>query len=247
MDEPLGRRNYETFARRYAARVGTKPHNAYYERPATLSLLPDVAGRRVLDAGCGPGHYAAELLDRGAAVTAFDVTPAMVALAEEHTGGRAKVLQADFEEPLSFAADAEFDVVLCALALDYVEDWEPVFAEFARVLRPGGVAVLSHGHPMGDYHVCRAKSERTTDYFATERHEFAWTGFGEPRPRIAFYRRSLSATLNPLLAAGLALDRILEPLPTDEFRRADPDGHAHLMREPAFLCVRARKPGGSYA
>ncbi|WP_279387450.1 hypothetical protein [Rubrobacter taiwanensis] len=28
-----------------------------YERPATLSLLPDVAGKRVLDAGCGPGVY----------------------------------------------------------------------------------------------------------------------------------------------------------------------------------------------
>jgi hypothetical protein len=48
---------YEELAKPSAAPVDTKPHNAYYERPATLSLLPDVAGLNVLDAGCGPGAY----------------------------------------------------------------------------------------------------------------------------------------------------------------------------------------------
>jgi hypothetical protein len=57
---------YERLAEAYAARVDTKPHNAYYERPATLSLLPDVAGKRVLDAGCGPGVYSEWLAERGA-------------------------------------------------------------------------------------------------------------------------------------------------------------------------------------
>ena len=45
-----------------------------------LALLPDVSGKRVLDAGCGPGHYAEELVNRGASVVACDVTPAMVEL-----------------------------------------------------------------------------------------------------------------------------------------------------------------------
>ena len=49
----------------YARLIDTKPHNAYYERPATLALLPDVNGMHVLDAGCGPGIYAEELLKRG--------------------------------------------------------------------------------------------------------------------------------------------------------------------------------------
>jgi hypothetical protein len=46
-DKSLGEKNYEQFAQRYAAKVETKAHNAYYERPATLSLLPNV--RRCLD------------------------------------------------------------------------------------------------------------------------------------------------------------------------------------------------------
>jgi hypothetical protein len=42
---------YERLADTYAEMIDTKPHNAYLERPATLSLLPDVKGKRVLDAG----------------------------------------------------------------------------------------------------------------------------------------------------------------------------------------------------
>lgn len=53
----IGESSYEQFADRYAQYVDTRPHNAYYERPATLALLPDVRGLRVLDAGCGPAIY----------------------------------------------------------------------------------------------------------------------------------------------------------------------------------------------
>jgi len=240
--KPLGRRNFEQFAQRYADATPTKPHNAYYERPATLSLLPDVAGRRVLDAGCGPGHFAVELLRRGAEVVAADVTPEMVALARDLVGDRATVLEADLEQPFAFAEDASFDGVLCALMLDYVADWRPLFREFHRVLRPDGFLVLSHGHPMADFRVCRERCDPDSVYFDVEQHELAWGGFGEPRPVIRFYRRPLQEMINPLLEAGFRLDRLLEPTPTAAYADSDPEGHAFYLREPNFLCVRARKP-----
>ena len=243
--KPLGQRNYEQFARRYAEYAARKPHNAHYERPATLSLLPDLEGKRVLDAGCGPGHYAVELLQRGADLVAVDVTPEMVEITRESVGDRATVLRADLEQPLHFAADGEFDVVVCPLMLDYVADWAPLFREFHRVLQPGGLLIYSHGHPMSDYRLCRERCDPDSVYFDVEEHELEWNGFGEPRPLVRFFRRPLGAMLNPLVEAGFVLDRVLEPLPTDEFRRAAPDDYAFLMREPCFLCVRAIKGKGA--
>jgi len=238
--EPLGRRNYKPFAGRYAAAAKSKPHNAFYERPATLSLLPKLEGKRVLDAGCGPGHYAAELLDRGAGVVAVDVTPEMVELARAGIGGRAGVIEADLGRPLPFSGRS-FDVVLCALVLEYIEDRESLFREFFRVLKPGGRLVYSHGHPMSDYVLVRDRVDPGAAYFDTALFDYPWGGFGEPRPVVRSWRRPLGAMLNPLVAAGFTLEAVLEPKPTEAFREADPEGYAALLREPCFLCVRARK------
>lgn len=64
---------YDAFAAEFEAHARDSPYNAYYDRPAVLKLLGDVRGRRVLDAGCGPGFYAEELVRRGADVVAFDL------------------------------------------------------------------------------------------------------------------------------------------------------------------------------
>lgn len=234
---PVALHAYEELAEAYAARIDTKPHNAYYDRPATLSLLPDVRGKKVLDAGCGPGAYAQWLVDHGAEVVALDVSPKMVGLARQRLGDRATVLQADFGRPLDFLAGASFDGVLSPLALDYVLDWHAVFREFHRLLRRPGWFVCSVGHPFADF-----KRHNEGNYFDIELVEEEWHGFGRPW-QVRFYRRSLQDLLNPLLDAGFALDRILEPRPTAEFRLADPEGYAELYREPGFLCIRAIKRG----
>ena len=70
--------NYDSIAADYASGVDRAPYNALYERPAMMGLLPDVSGLRVLDAGCGSGWYAEQLLDRGAKVDAFDASESMV-------------------------------------------------------------------------------------------------------------------------------------------------------------------------
>ncbi len=236
--KPLGQRNYEQFAERYAAAAPTKPHNALYERPATLSLLPaDLTGMRVLDAGCGPGIYAEELARRGASVHAFDVTPAMVDLARQRTAGLdVEVRAGNLEAPLSWLADERFDLVLCPLVLDYIESWEPVFAEFHRVARHGATLVFSAGHPMADWRLFGGDDKH---YRQTEACGMPWTGFGEPAPVVHGFRRSFEQFLSPLIAAGWRLDRVLEPRPVEAMRDANPRLHEHLSRMPCFLCVRA--------
>src|SRR5688572_14833834 len=171
--------------------VDTKPHNAYYERPATLSLLPDVRGLRVLDAGCGPGVYAEWLVNHGAKVVAFDVTPQMVEFTRRRVGQRLEsVLVADLNKPLDFAETASFDLVICPLVMDYIEDWQPVFVEFFRILKPGGLFVYSAGHPASSW------AYRLRDnYFDIELKEELWRGFGKPYPILKVFYRPLSAMI----------------------------------------------------
>jgi SAM-dependent methyltransferase len=111
--------SYEGTAKAYAEKADAKPWNAYYERPAVLSLLPPLANTTVLDAGCGSGWYAEYLLAHGAAVTAFDFNADFVALTQSRVGDRARVLQADLAAPLDFAAEGEFDLVVCPLVMHY--------------------------------------------------------------------------------------------------------------------------------
>ncbi len=234
--KPVAQDAYNDLAEAYAALVDTKPHNAYYERPATLSLLPDVNGRHVLDAGCGPGAYAEWLVAHGARVVAFDANKKMVRLACQRLGDKAQVLLADLESPLDFLSNASFDIIVAPLVMDYVKDWEPPFREFHRVLKTGGCLVFSMEHPYGKFYIHR----ETGNYFNVELVEYTWRGFGKP-VIVPSYRRPLSGVINPLLKAGFTLDQILEPLPTQEFRLVDPEDYAELTRSPGFMCVRAIK------
>ena len=70
--------DYDVLAEAYTADNETSLFNAYYERPAILTLAGDVAGRRILDAGCGSGPLFAALRDRGAIVTGFDKSAGML-------------------------------------------------------------------------------------------------------------------------------------------------------------------------
>jgi SAM-dependent methyltransferase len=222
---------YEGKARKYAETVDTKPWNAYFERPAVVSLLPALADATVLDAGCGSGWYAEYLIQHGATVTAFDFNAEFVDLTRLRVGARAKVLQADLAEPLSFARKEEYDLVVCPLVMHYLKDWVPTLCEFRRVLKPEGVLVFSTHHPFLDWTYFKRDS-----YFASELLEDEWD-IG----KIRFHRRPLTAMSEALESAGFWIERLLEPQPTEDFRRVNPERCEHHTRNPLFLVVRAVK------
>jgi SAM-dependent methyltransferase len=229
--------SYDPVADRYAAGADAAPYNALYERPAMLALLPDVAGARVLDAGCGDGWYAEQLVARGARVTAVDASARMAEHARRRLGDGADVRVADLAHPLDFAGNGSFDGIVSALALEHVRDWDATFAELRRILRPGGWLLFSAQHP-----AFTGARLRNAHYHDVVRVEERWGWIGGAVP--AFYHRPLSAMLNTLADAGFVLERLEEPLPTDEFRRRHPDEHARLLRQPGFIIFRARREDG---
>lgn len=227
---------YEIIGQCHASRALDSVYNDYYERPAMYSLLGDVDDKRVLDAGCGPGSYAAWLVAQGANVLAIDSSPQMVELTKAKLGNSAQVRRADLNRPLAFVGTSTFDVVLCALVLDYIEDWGSVFEEFSRVLVDGGRLVFSVHHPF----FLDLKVEATLDesYFAIQLLREDWRPFGLEIPA---YRRPLGAMASALWEAGFLIERIVEPKPTDECRAAYPQHYEALSKHPVFLCISAQK------
>ncbi|WP_256300090.1 class I SAM-dependent methyltransferase [Haloarchaeobius salinus] len=233
-DDPTAGEAYDELADSYAADVRSNAYNAHLEFPATSSMVPDVEGARVLDAGCGTGVYTELLLDRGAEVVGVDASEAMLAHAREAVGDRAEFWQADLGERLEFPGDS-FDGIVSALALGYVADWEALFAEFARVLRPGGFVVFSTGHPLDQFPLDEGGEPADAEnYFEVERLTKEWD---VPVP---YYRRPFSAVVNPLLENGFRLEAVVEPQPTEGFRERLPERYEKESRYPVFLCVRAR-------
>jgi len=128
------------------------PHGAF--RP--LHLLNPVrtqfvaertalAGRRVLDVGCGGGLLAEALARAGAEVTAIDLAPGMIEVARLHAAESA--LRIDYRvaaaEELARAMPQQFDVLTCMEMLEHVPEPAAMIATLARLVRPGGAVFVS--------------------------------------------------------------------------------------------------------
>ncbi len=104
-------------------------------------------GKKVLDAGCGTGYGLEMLADAGAvALTGVDLDPGAVAEARVR-GGRcgATVVQADLQA-LELPDDS-FDAVVCFETIEHLESPQRGLAELRRVVRPGGMIVVSSPNP----------------------------------------------------------------------------------------------------
>ena len=121
--------------------------NAATELDTTLvrSLLDSLPRGRALDAACGTGRQTLTLTDLGYDVDGIDLNETMLAIARD------RVPAARFRQGRLDALpyeDAAFDVAVCSLALTHVVELLPALRELARVVKPGGYAVLSDMHPV---------------------------------------------------------------------------------------------------
>ncbi|MDI1465196.1 class I SAM-dependent methyltransferase [Catellatospora sp. KI3] len=135
------RRSYDAVAERYAAEVSYELAGKPLDRALLDAFAELAADGPVLDVGCGPGHTAGRLAGRGVTAFGLDLSPGMCAVARAATSLPYAV--ADMTAlPVRTGAAAG---VLCLYAVIHLD--EPrraaAYAEFARVLRPGGHALVA--------------------------------------------------------------------------------------------------------
>lgn len=105
------------------------------------ALLGDVRKKKVLDLGCGTGRHAIEIAKAGASVTGVDFSDGMLAAARAKAGGLdVRFLEGNLQ---SVPLQEQFDLVLCSLVLNHVENLTPCFREMSRLLRPDGRIIVT--------------------------------------------------------------------------------------------------------
>lgn len=222
---------YDSFAEEYEEHAATAPYNALYDRPAMLELIGDVEGKRVLDAGCGPGIYVAELIERGARVSGCDASARMIQLARARLGDAADLRVHSLEEPFEWVEDQSIDVAVNALVYHYINDRMRFLAEIHRMLRPDGILAISTHHPAGDWHRLGGS------YFTVEPVTETWSKGWE----ITAWRMPLTQLTAEFAEAGFVIERLVEPSPQPEMAQSHPESFARLSTEPGFVLFRLAK------
>ncbi len=210
------------------------PFNGWLERPAFRSLIPGpLSELAILDAGCGSGAHAEWLLENGAEVTGFDLSPVMVEEAQRRCSGRGRFFVADLAEPLPLQPQS-VDGITCSLVLHYLEDWTVPLRSFADVLRPDGWVVVSLEHPFGP-----PLLSQKGGYFDTELVSDTWTK-ADVVVTQWYWRRPLGAVMEALADQGFVIERIVEAQPSAEALDRFPDELAQVKGVPWFIVYRLR-------
>lgn len=204
MTPPMMRQNtYDQFADEYARWYAEAPAGAFhFNLEVIISRLLEVAGSpaglTILDAGCGEGIVSRLLAAEAAHVTGIDVSPRLIAYAQERDQTQAiRYEVADLSRPLPQYAGS-FDMVVSNMVLNDVPDYRGFIATIGSVLKPGGRLVLSMNNPYS-----ALIREKVDDYFdsgKTVLYNMARDGVA-----VYYYHHTMEEYLTAFRQAGLLL------------------------------------------
>jgi len=238
-DDPAFFAGYSDFPRSRLGLEGTS------EWLSLQALLPQIAGKRVVELGCGFGHLSRWLAAAGAAdVLGIDLSENMLAAARTTTAQPAvRYERADLETLVLPKGSA--DLVVSSLALHYIADFTRIAEMVAAALVPGGDFVFSVEHPV---YSARAVPEWVAA--ADGRQAFAIADYSVEGARrtnwivdgVVKYHRTIATLLNALAAAGFAFRALDEWRPTEAELDAHPDWRETELTRPMFLLIAVEKP-----
>ncbi len=239
-------------------RAGYDVYRDHLNTPSFLAMLPNVHGLSGIDIGCGEGTNTRKVSDRGAKLVAIDISEVFIQHAIE-TEQRSPVgIDYRVASALNLPfPDDHFDFATAFMSFMDVPEVGIALIEAQRVVKPGGFLQFSITHPCFDTpHRRNLRTNGLTyavevgDYFRNLDGDISeWTFGAAPSElkkrmrnfRIPRFTRTISEWLNLVIQAGFLVERVEEPMPSNEAVKACPDiQDARVVAY--FLHVRARKP-----
>jgi len=200
----------ETYDRWYETRIG-KLYDTLEKRAVEKMLPPPAPGARLLDVGCGTGHWSAFFSARGFEVTGVDIAPEMIAVAKKKRIANA-VFQVADAHSLPFT-DKEFDVSAAITTLEFVRDADAVLRQMARCTRrPGGVILAGILNSLAQINVRRKAAGKppyaNARFFSPTEVKSMLAVYGEPRITVAAFGPRVASAL-PLAPLTELVGRLL--------------------------------------
>ena len=207
-----------------------------------LKALGDLSNARVVDIGCGEGRFSRLLAGLGASVTGVDLTEPFIERARSLAVGNDTYVLGDAES-LEGIASNSYDLAVLYIVLVDLLDYKAAIEAAYRVLKPGGKLVVCNVHPMrssvpyGWINQGGRKLFYALDNYTDEGpREFDWWG-----KNFINMHRTLSSYVSAFLEAGFVLERLDEPVPSEE-QLAENPSFDDEYRAPNFIIYVLRKP-----
>lgn len=200
--------------------------------PAFFSLLGNIKGKVILDAGCGQGYLSRLLAKRGAKVTGLESAKGLISYAiqkEKQEKLGIKYIQADLSNQKK--EQNFYDIILSNMVFMDIPDWKSAMKNCIKTLKPKGFFIFSISHPCFDEEQQKKPFVEIKNYF---------TKYQMKKPIGYSFHRTLSDYINFLIQEGCCLKKILEPqLPLEIIKKTK--NHKEDKHHPNFLFVKAVK------
>ncbi len=238
----INKSSWDAAAERFFGRTALPEYGPHAPSEAELNLFGEIAGKNVLEVGCGSGHSILYMLDRGVEeIWGLDFSSAQIQTAQRVCGNDARVIlvQSPMEQnpgiPLGY-----FDVVYSIYAMGWTLDLESTIRNIHEYLKPGGSFIFSWEHPIHSRVIIENQTLVFNSSYYDESpalHE-AW----KPRPAV-FYHRKVSTYLNQLIEAGFQIEKVVEEvrLDTETKHKSSWYSNVKAMMFPATFIVKAKK------
>lgn len=130
---------YESFADQFDSKMNMYDTNKRLQVFYGELLTEDIRNKKLLDAGCGTGWFSKGAVERGAIVTSMDLGENLLAEVKKKCESE-RIVGSILEMPFP---DNHFDFVVSSEVIEHTPDPEKAIREIYRVLKPGGIMVLS--------------------------------------------------------------------------------------------------------
>lgn len=219
--------------------------NNLFEIPALFSMMPNLKDKTILDLGCGFGEHCKGFVESGAKkVIGIDISEKMLEIAKQENAD-SKITYINMPMENIFELTEKFDIVISSLAFHYVEDFAGVVKNVFNLLNENGTFIFSQENPLC---TCHSGGQRWTKDENGNKLYLNLSNYGIEGERestwfvdnVKKYHRTFSSIINTLIETGFKIEKLIEPLPTEDLLKKYPD-YKDLFHKPDFLLVKCTK------